>query len=59
MKTFTEPRPRFRSPEPLAVSRNPKLVGSWQNGIETMSGYAQRKLHFTLAHSPSPGVGER
>jgi hypothetical protein len=45
------PRPDYR--EHFAVPRNPKLVGQWQRGIETISGQAQWKLHLTLAHSPS------
>ena len=56
MKTLTDPRPHYFCAQHFTVSRNPKLVASWQNGIETMSGYAQRKLHLTLAHSPSPGI---
>ena len=56
MKTLSRPRPRFLHREHFAVSRNPKLVGQWQHGIETISGYVQWKLHLTLAHSPSPRV---
>ena len=54
MKTLTKPRSRFLYREHFAVSRNPKLVGQWQHGIETISGHLQWKLHLTLAHSPSP-----
>jgi hypothetical protein len=54
MKTLTEPHGRFLQRGHFAVSRNPKVVGQWQHGIETMSGYAQWKLHLTLAHSLSP-----
>jgi hypothetical protein len=54
MKTLTEPRTRFLYREHFAVSRNPKLVGQWQYGIETILGHVQWKLHLTLAHSPSP-----
>jgi hypothetical protein len=54
METLTKPRFRFLYQEHFAVSRNPKLVGQWQHGIETISGYAQWKLHLTLAHSRSP-----
>jgi hypothetical protein len=53
MKTLTEPRTRFLYREHFAVSRNPKLVGQWQYGIDTISGHVQWKLHLTLAHSPS------
>jgi hypothetical protein len=56
MKTLTKPRPRFLYREHFAVSRNPKLVGQWQHGIETISGQAQWKLHLTFAHSPSPAL---
>jgi hypothetical protein len=45
--------PRFLQREHFAVSRNPKLVGQWQHGIETISGHVQWKLHLTLAHLPS------
>ena len=54
MKTLTEPHSRFLYPERFAVSRNPKVVGQWQHGIETMSGHAQCKLHLTFAPSPPP-----
>jgi hypothetical protein len=54
MKTLTEARTRFLYREHFAVSRNPKLVGQWQYGIETILGHVQWKLHLTLAHSPSP-----
>jgi hypothetical protein len=45
------PRPDHR--EHFAVPSNPKLVGQWQRGIETISGPTQWKLHLTLAHYPS------
>jgi hypothetical protein len=54
MKTLTNIRPQQHHREHFAVPRNPKLVGQWQHGIETIAGYAQWKLHLTLAHSPSP-----
>ena len=38
MKTLTKPRSRFLHREHFAVSRNPKLVGQWQHGIETIVG---------------------
>ena len=53
METFTKPRSRFLHLGHFAVSCNPKLVGQWQHGIETISGHVQWKLHVTLAHSPS------
>ena len=56
MKMLTNIRPRSQYREHFAVPRNPKLVGQWQRGIETMSGTAQWKLHLTLAHSPAPAL---
>jgi len=56
MKALTNLCPRSDHREHFAVSRNPKLVGQWQPGIEMMSGQAQWKLHLTLAHSPSPAL---
>jgi hypothetical protein len=53
MKALTNLCPRSDHREYLAVPRNPKLVGQWQRGIETISGQAQWKLHLTLAHYPS------
>jgi hypothetical protein len=53
MKALTNLCPRSDR-EHFAVPRNPKLVGQWQRGIETISGHLQWKLHLTLAHSPSP-----
>jgi hypothetical protein len=53
MKTLTDIRSRSYPRKRFAVSRNPKLVGQWQHGIETIAGHAQWKLHLTLAHSPS------
>jgi hypothetical protein len=53
MKALTNLCPRSDHREHFAVPRNPKLVGQWQRGIETISGQAQWKLHLTLAHSPS------
>jgi hypothetical protein len=52
--SISETAHSFLHPEHFAVSRNPKLVGQWQHGIETISGHGQWKLHLTLAHSPSP-----
>ena len=54
MKPLTDIRPRSYPRKHFAVSRNPKLVGQWQYGIETILGHVQWKLHLTLAHSPSP-----
>ena len=56
MKTLTNIGPRSDHEEHFAVPRNPKLVGQWQRGIETMSGQVQWKLHLTLAHSSSPAL---
>jgi hypothetical protein len=53
MKTLTNICPRSDHEENFAVSGNPKLVGQWQRGIETMSGQAQWKLHLKLAHLSS------
>ena len=44
MKTLTKPRSRFLYREHFAVSRNPKLVGQWQHGIETISGHAAMEI---------------
>ena len=54
MKTFTTIRPWSYHYRHFAVSGQPRLVGQWQHGIETISGHAQWKLHLTFAHSPSP-----
>jgi hypothetical protein len=56
MKTLTNIRPRSHHSEHSAAPRNPKLVGQWQRGIETIPGHAQWKLHLTFARSPSPRV---
>ena len=53
MKALTNLCPRSDDREHFAVPHNPKLVGQWQGGIETIPGQAQWKLHLTLAHSPS------
>ena len=39
MKTLTKPRPRFLYREHFAVPHDPKLIGQWQHGIETISGH--------------------
>jgi hypothetical protein len=54
MKTFTTIRPWSDHYRHFAVPGQPSLVGQWQHGIETISGYAQWQLHLTYAHSPSP-----
>jgi hypothetical protein len=54
MKALTNLCPRSDHREHFAVPRNPKLVGHWQRGLETIAGHAQWKLHLTFAHSPSP-----
>ena len=56
MKALTNLCPRWVHREHFAVPSNPKLVGQWQHGIETISGQAQWKLHLALAHSPSPAL---
>jgi hypothetical protein len=56
MKALINLCPRSDYREPFAVPRNPKLVGQWRRGIETLSGPTQWKLHLTLAHSPSPAL---
>ena len=54
METLTKHPFSILHLEHFAVPGNPKLVGQWQRGLETMSGQAQWKLHLTFAHSPSP-----
>ena len=54
MKTFTTIRPGSCHYQHFALPRHRKLVAQWQGGIETMSGYAQRKLRLSLAPSSPP-----
>jgi len=56
MKALTNLSFRADLREHFAVPRNPKLVGQWQRGFETLSGPTQWKLHLTLAHSPSSAL---
>jgi hypothetical protein len=34
-----------------ALANSPRLAAEWQTGLETMSGYAQRKLRLSSAPS--------
>ena len=52
-KTLSTICPRSLDSKAVGDPRNPKLVAQWQRGLETMSGQAQWKLHFTLAQSLS------
>jgi hypothetical protein len=54
MKMLTNAFPQPLCRQHFGVLHKPKLVGCWQDGIETMSGHAQWKLRLTFAHSPSP-----
>jgi hypothetical protein len=56
MKTFTTIRPWSYHYRHFAVPGQPRLAGQWRHGIETISGYAQWKLHLTFAPSPSPAL---
>jgi hypothetical protein len=35
-----------------ASANSPRFAAQWQTGLETMSGYAQRKLRLSSAPSP-------
>jgi len=35
-----------------ASANSPRFAAQWQTGLETMSGYAQRKLRLSSALSP-------
>jgi hypothetical protein len=45
--------PMSRTTEPIIADRRrapqPPLVAEWQNGLETISGFCQRKLRVVLA----------
>jgi hypothetical protein len=41
---------------PVAVRPGNGIYAEWQNGVETFSGHAQRKLRLTFAPSPSPAL---
>ncbi len=56
MKTFATIQPGSYHSQHFALSRSRKLAAQWQSGIETMSGYAQKKLRLTLAPSSLPAL---
>jgi hypothetical protein len=41
----------FEKREPAPVE-NRSLTAEWQNGVETIRGYPQRKLRLVFARSP-------
>ena len=46
---------------PFARAEGRRLTAQWQSGVQTMSGYAQRKLRFSFAQFPGgsaavPGI---
>ena len=57
MKTLTRIPTLFYRAQHVTVAPLRKLVGQWQCGPETISGYAQRKLRlsFTFASAPAHG----
>jgi hypothetical protein len=54
MKTFTTIRPWSYHYRHFAVPGQPRLVGQWRHGIETISGYA-KWMHFVVP-SPTPAL---
>ena len=49
MKTLVNLTPLFSDVPRLAAPVRRKLVGEWQCGLNTLSGYAQRKLRLSFA----------
>lgn len=46
------PRAKSQTVQP----REMRLTGEWQRGLETMSGYAQRKLRLAFAPMQTPAL---
>jgi hypothetical protein len=53
MNKIIEPRTsRIGSARGLKPGRTARLVAQWQGGVQTLAGYAQRKLRLVLARLP-------
>lgn len=51
--TKTESQSISRPKSQASRTREIRLIGEWQRGWETMSGYAQRKLRLALSPTQS------